>query len=103
MLHTPIRKKIFVYVGPRSKKYAEVLTLLLLYDTWGIPNKLVYDWEPDQVVSNNHFQSIVQKLQIQGHQDLAYTQNQNQVEDTIREIKLKWGRIIIQHQVPKCL
>ena len=68
----------------------------------GIPRKVTYDGAPEQVgEKTSKFQNIMQKREIIGHQNEAFTQKYNRAEDGVRELKRRWKQRIIRQRAPK--
>ena len=74
----------FVHVNPRTSKSLAGLKLNNPIKNIGIPNTIIYDGAPEQVVTNSELQKTMSKCKICGNQCEPYSQWQNRSEDSIR-------------------
>ena len=95
--------KGFVWIDPMTSKKEVGDTLGRFLEDVGVPNRLIYDGAPENVGRKSKFQRIMQKHQIIGHQNEAFTQKYNRAEDGVRELKRRWKQRIIRRRAPKCV
>ena len=70
---------------------------------FGIPVNLIYDRAAEQVGSSSEFQRFMHNFHNIGNKNEPYTQRHNQAEDSIWELKQRWGLRIMRQCVPKKL
>ena len=91
----------FVHIDPHTYKSIARITLENLTKNIVIPNTIIYNGDPVQVIPNSYFQKTIRKCKIRGHQCEPYSQWLNRAEDSIRELKRRWKRLMINHRAPK--
>lgn len=78
-------------------------SLLDFSHDFGVPAHLTFDGYSSQVGPNTLFMKTIRKYNIQHHVSEPRRPNQNPVEGSIRDIKIRWYRIMSRSGAPVCV
>jgi hypothetical protein len=96
-------KSLFIVAYPMDSKAKAGHALREFINEYGVPEELTFDGSKEQTSKNSEFMKNIRKFGIAYHVSEPYQPRQNPAEGVIREVRVRWFRVMRQKHVPRRL